>query len=575
MGFRNPSKARGKRKQIFPALPTLTISRDLSSWLPQSIIIAAILISSSVYLWPSPLEFPMDDTYIHFVYAENLAETGRLFFNFPDEVGVGSSSLLWVLILAAGNLVNLSMHWVAKLVGMAALAAVGIGLYQLLKPILSPWFALALSLLVILSGHMLWFALSGMETMLFLALGILALLCYREGRCVLMGILLGLLVITRIEGVILALMIGLFDIWRNGGVRRGLVLAGSICVLICSPWIMYLWFRTGNFLPTSGIGRHHSNIYAIQIATENLESLNFLSRFPALAYPLVWIGYSLEFILGGYSLPAPYLDINLGLGMFSYRVSIWAIRGLVLVVAPLIWVSTRRLVKYLRHRGWDKDNERIPLVIFLAWMVLHNLCYMIYLPIIGSASRYASLNHIALWLALGMGVWYLRRYQYGKWLAVGLFAIAFANMIYWNQVYDANLEHMANVRIAAADYINDHVPEDELFAASDVGALRFYGQRPLIDLGGLIDPDLSDWYEAGRLDQYLVENGVDCLALPGLSENSAGGIFDLAKEMGFSQSNLFDLRQEKVFEIDHETWLFGYLPTVNYQATVTLYTLVE
>ena len=174
-----------------------------------------------------------------------------------------------------------------------------------------------------------------------------------------------------------------------------------------------------------------------------------------------------------------------------------------------------------------------------------------------------------------MGVWYLRRYKYGNWLAVGLFAIAFANMIYWNQVYDANLEHMANVRIAAADYINEQVPEDELFAASDVGALRFYGQRPLIDLGGLIDPDLSDWYEAGRLDQYLVENGVDCLALPGLSENSAGGIFDLAKEMGFTQSNLFDLRQEKVFEIDHETWLFGYLPTVNYQATVTLYTLVD
>ena len=319
----------------------------------------------------------MDDTYIHFVYAENLAETGRLFFNFPDEVGVGSSSLLWVLILAAGNLVNLSMHWVAKLVGMAALAAVGTGLYQLLKPILSPWFALALSLLVILSGHMLWFALSGMETMLFLALGILALLCYREGRWVLMGILLGLLVITRIEGVILALVIGLFDIWRNRGIRRGLVMAGSICVLICSPWILYLWFRTGNFLPTSGIGRHHSNIYAIQIATENMESLNFLSRFPALAYPLVWIGYSLEFILGGYSLPAPYLDINLGLGMFSYRVSIWAVLGLVLVVAPLIWVSTRRLVKYLKRRGWDKDNERIPLVIFLAWMVLHNLCYLI------------------------------------------------------------------------------------------------------------------------------------------------------------------------------------------------------
>ena len=66
------------------------------------------------------------------------------------------------------------MHWVAKLAGLAGLAAVGIGLYHLLRPLLRPWPALLGSLLVVPSGHMLWFALSGMETMLFLALGILA-----------------------------------------------------------------------------------------------------------------------------------------------------------------------------------------------------------------------------------------------------------------------------------------------------------------------------------------------------------------------------------------------------------------
>jgi len=575
MGLRSSSKSRSKWKRISTSLPTLLISRELSGWLPLTIIVVAVLVASSLYLWPAPLEFPLDDAYIHFVYAENLAETGKLFFNFPDEVGVGTSSLLWVLILAVGNLLNLSMHWVAKLVGVASLTAVGIGLYQLLRPIISTWFALAVTLLVILSGHMLWFSLSGMETMLFLALGIMVLLSYREGRWLGMGILLGLLVITRIEGVILALVIGLVDIWRNKGIRRELVIAGTACLLICGPWIAYLFFRTGHFLPTSGIGRHHSNIFAIQIATENIESLNFLTRFPALAFPLVWIGYSIEFVLGGYSLPAPYINIDIGLGTFIYRVSAWAIVGLVLVILPLLWISIRRLVNYLKLRGWEKDDARIPLIIFLIWIVLHNVCYMIYLPIIGAGSRYASLNHIALWLSLGMGIWYLRRHKYGFVLALGVIVISAANTGYWNQVYDANLEHMIEVRIAAADYINDHIPEDELFAASDVGALRYYGGRPLIDLGGLIDPELREWYVGGKLDQYLVENEVGCLALPGLSENSEGGIFDIAKEMGFSQSSLFDLRQDQVFEIDHDRWLFGYLPTVNYQATVTFYTLVD
>lgn len=575
MNVKSTPKQNVSKKSIFPRKSARKITESYSNWLPYATIVIAILLVSSVFLWPMPDEFPMDDTYIHFVYAENLAETGKLFFNFPDEVGVGSSSLLWVLLLASGNLLGLSMNWIAKLVGICALAALGIGLYQLLKPFLTTWFALAISLLVILSGHMLWFALSGMETMLFLALGVMALLCYRDGRWIWMGTLLGLLVITRIEGVILALIIGLFDIWRTRTLQRGLVISGAMCLLISAPWILYLWNRTGHFLPTSGIGRHHSNIFAIQMATENMESLNFLSRFPALAYPLVWIGYSLEFVLGGYSLPAPYLYIDLGLGTFSYRVSLWAILGFVLVIIPLLWFSTRRLEQYFQGQGWQDDDARIPLVLFLSWMILHNICYMIYLPIIGTASRYASLNHIALWLALGLGVWYTRGTRYGRWAAVGLITIAFANTIYWNQVYDANLDHMVNVRIAAAEYISNQVPQDEIFAASDVGALRYYGERPLIDLGGLIDPELVDWYIAGSLDRYLVDNDVSYLALPGLSDENDGGIFDLAREMGFKESNLFELRKDQVFEIDHQRWLFGYLPTVNYQDTVDLYSLVD
>ena len=570
-----PSKPRVRKKGLTITLPALDLAVDLPVWLPQTVIVLAILVVSSVYLWPASLEFPMDDTYIHFVYAENLSETGRLFFNHPDEIGVGSSSLLWVLILAAGNWIGLSMHWVAKVVGVTALAAVGIGLYHLLRPLLPSWVALAFSLLVVLSGHMLWFALSGMETVLFLALGILALLCYREARWVWLGIIFGLMVITRIEGCILALVIGIFDVWRYRTLRRGLLLAGALCAFICVPWLLYLWFRTGHFLPTSGIGRHHSNIISIKLATEHSQTLSLFSRFPALAYPLVWIGYSIEFVLGGYALPAPYFYISPGLGSFSFRVSIWAILLLVTVVIPLIWISGRRLVTYLKKRKWNVDEARVPLLVFLVWVVLHNIAYMIYLPIVGSASRYASMNHIALWLALGLGLWYTRLSQYRYYLATGLTVLALTNTVYWNKVYGANLEHMVEVRIAAADFIHKHIPEDKTCAASDVGALRYYGQRPLVDLGGLIDPEFVQWYLAGKLDQYLVDRGVSCLALPGLFSAGGGGVFDIASELGLRQSSLFDLRRDQVFEVDYQRWLFGYLPTINYQAALEIYSMTE
>ena len=572
MDTRWTSHTKTKIQGIRTTLPDLAV--ELPSWLPKTIVVLTILVASSVYLWPSPLEFPMDDSYIHLVYAENLSEHGRLFFNTVDEKGVGTSSLLWVLILGAGNLAGLSMHWVAKLVGIACLAAVGIGLYELLHPLLSPWVAVGGALLVIVSGHMLWFALSGMETMLFLALGILALLCYRKERWGWLGVALGLLIITRLEGMILALVIGCFDIWRRRGIRSGLVITVAVTCLICCPWILYLWLRTGYFIPTSGIGRHFSNITSIQVATAHSDSLAWLSGFPALTYPLTWIGYSIEFILGGFALPAPYIYIDPGIGSLSYKLSIWAIVGLATVVLPLLWNSCRRLVIYLKSESWEKDMVRLPLLIFLCWVVLHNLCYMVYLPILGSASRYASLNHIALWLAFGLGISYAGRSRYKFWLATGLTIIALANTVYWNRVYDANLEHMLNVRIPAAEYIRKQIPDNETCAAFDVGALRYYSQRPLVDLGGLIDPNLIQWFTDGRFDHYLIENKVTCLVIPGRTGTTADGVVDIAKESGFSQSDLFKLQQIKVFQIDRERWLFGYLPTVNYQSTVTVYKLL-
>jgi hypothetical protein len=278
MDTRWSSHLKTKREGVITRLSAKALAADLPRWLSPTIVVVTILIVSSIYLWPSPREFPMDDTYIHFVYAENLSEHGGLFFNDPGEKGVGTSSLLWVLLLGAGNWAGLSMHWLAKSMGVASLAAVGIGLYALLRPLLSPYRALAVSLLVILSGHMLWFSLSGMETMLFLALG--SWHCCVTARSAGHGWELSWAAGHHPPGgIILALVIAGFEIWRHRAIRSGLLVAGAVTGLICFPWILYLWQRTGHFLPTSGIGRHYSNITAIQRIAEHSGSLAWISQF--------------------------------------------------------------------------------------------------------------------------------------------------------------------------------------------------------------------------------------------------------------------------------------------------------
>jgi hypothetical protein len=548
---------------------------SLPSWLPSAIIVMAVLAASLWFLWPAPLEFPMDDTYIHFVYAQNLAEQGRLMFNFASEKGVGSTSLLWVLLLTGGHVLGVSMHVLAKGLGIASFATVGVGLYLLLHPICRPLPAFTGALLVALSGNMLWFALSGMETILFLALGVLALLIYREKRWGWLGVALGLLTLTRPEGLTLAAVIGCAEIWRHRGIRRGIVITGLICLLICGPWFGYLLWRTGHVLPTSAVGKQLTFAIGTRLIVERNESLAALGRFPALIYVGLWLVYLLEFALGGMSLPPPYIAIGAVVGNPNYALSLWAIVGWAGVIIPLLFAAGRRVGALHRWPDWVQDRERRPMIVFLVWTALHNLSYMLLMPVPGTASRYGALNHLALWLALTLGLLsFVRHARLCLWLAGGLIVITTANMGYWNGVYDANLDYMRNVRVAAAHFMRENFSPDEQCAASDVGAIRYYSQRPIVDLCGLIDPSASQWFLEGKYDRYLVENGVTCLILPGRTGATDEGWFDFAEIMGLTTTPLFEIRRVTVFEIDHDRWLQGYLPTNNYQATVTIYRLL-
>jgi len=244
-------------------------SRHWQQWMPYLIIPFAVLLASIWYLYPEPFDFPMDDTYIHFVYAQNLIDHGKLMFVTASENGVGSTSILWVLLLATGYSLGLSLHLTAKILGIVSLIMVGIQVYLLLRPKLDPVKSLFCALVVVLSGNMLWFGLSGMETVLFLALGLLALLVFRSGKWGWLGIVLGLLVLTRPEGIILAGVIILVEVVHKR-VHTGVILAGMILLVLTVPWYGYLLFRTGHILPTSAIGKQLSSTIGTQYVIKKI-----------------------------------------------------------------------------------------------------------------------------------------------------------------------------------------------------------------------------------------------------------------------------------------------------------------
>lgn len=545
------------------------------TWLVLGAAACIIVVEAILFLFPSAAEFPMDDAYIHLVYAENLAEHGELFFSDASETGIGTTSPLWVFLLAGLKLLGVPLYLAAKLLGLGSLIVLCGALFILFRPVWTSRHLLLAVFLVAISGNLIWFSLSGMETIPFLALGALALLAYRSRKWVWLGAALGLVILARPEGVILAAAIGLVDVWAHRRIRRELVTVMAIGAAISAPWFIHVYLQSGYLLPSSAIGKRYAYDIGLDFVASRNPSLAAFFYLRNLTYPFAWLIYLTLFALGGKSLPPPFLMDGEAFGVGSYAPSVWAIPGWLLIVLPLLlaagrWLSARE--KWIR---WVNDPSSRPLVLFSAWILLHNLAYMLFIPVLGTASRYSAMNHIALWILLAMGASrYTARPALERILTGGLIVIAAANALYWNRVYDSNIEHMRDVRIEAAKYYRDSIPADERCAVFDIGAIRYFSGRPIVDISGLTSPEQLRWLDEKKADVYVLEQGATCVILPGQAGIEEEGWLDFVRILGLDNSSRFTLQEIQTFEMDTDRWMVGYLPTSNQHRSVAIYRLI-
>ena len=111
---------------------------------------------------------PLDDAFIHFQYARNLAH-GNFFHYAPGQGYVaGFTSLLWPLAFVPFywlGVDDLSIVWVAWIYGFASFAALQVETFRLAHKLTGRAVALSASAMCALFGGFIWFAGSGMETM--------------------------------------------------------------------------------------------------------------------------------------------------------------------------------------------------------------------------------------------------------------------------------------------------------------------------------------------------------------------------------------------------------------------------
>jgi hypothetical protein len=565
--------------------------RSLRSYAPAALVAVVAL---ALFVTAGPLRFPMDDAYIHLVYGRNLAEHGLLTFNLnPPDRGIGTTSVLWTLLLAALHPL-LGVQAAARLLGIlgglatVVLSAVIADWITPRRPD-APWAPASVAVLVALSGNLLWFSLSGMETMLWLALGLGVIVAYRARRFALIGLLIGLMCLCRAEGVVLLAALWLTEslaAWRQRrGLDPGLWLATALALLVWTPWLGYVHAHTGHWLPTSFAGKKHAQLRgAVEIMRKFLPAgamsggpmrlaATHLPWWRALIYPTGAFFYGLGYVAGAGYLPGPRLVLGGNAGQVTDGGLAWlGLLAFALVFAPCCWRAARRAWQVLAQAD-RSDPRRLALAALAVWFALHNLAYWLKLPTPGTASRYQCVNHVAVWLLAGAGAWRLVDRRRAVATVLALLLLAISNATYWRAVYGSDCRHMDQVRLAAAAYASAELPAGAVLAAHDIGALGWAGGHRLLDLGGLIDPAYLEYAAAGEVRSWLQRSGARYVVLPDKHSSESAGFYDYAAFLGLDAAHGVRLTPIAHFENSYADWKLGARPTWNALPAVTIYQL--
>jgi hypothetical protein len=450
-----------------------------SNWRIESWVVIALaaLVAVLFYLIVSEIifriGFPLDDSWIHLTYARNLAEHGEWAFRLGQR-SAGSTAPLWTILLSIGFLIGLAPYVWTYLLGWIVLTLIGVYTEHVARKLVPsyksriPW----AGLFFVFAWHLTWSAVSGMETLLhgLISLAVLGGLISRSRQYLSLGVLTGLSIWVRPDGLTLIgpiLFVALLseNSWHLRGAAIGKTLLGFGSLFF--PYLLFNLALSGNPMPNT--------FYAKQAEYELYwQSKAFLDRVSEYLWPI---------------LASPFL---------------------VLIPAAIFW-----LVKNIRAQNWGALAS-------LIWFFGYIAIYFTRLPAY-QHGRYIipALPIMYLWGILGLlelitsaGLNKRLVFLWQVTTVVLIFAFQFIGAR--QNAYD--VFWIESEMVTTAKWVEENIPADALLAVHDIGALGFYVENPMIDMAGLITPDVVPFIrDEPQLAEYLNANSVDYLiAFPGL-----------------------------------------------------------
>ncbi|TFG08465.1 hypothetical protein EU538_07040 [Candidatus Thorarchaeota archaeon] len=447
-------------------------------------ILAAVLATTTVihYLavmfnWTAA-GFSLDDSWIHLEYARSIYE-GRPWEYSPGVPSTGSTSPLWSILLSSLFLLTsepshliLGVHFVSWLMYIGMTFLVGMIALEHSQNLLVS--GLSMTGFVIVPRNT-WLTLSGMEYPLFGLILVAAVWAAgRDGTIydALLGVLWGLSYLARPEGaVIIAICVlvrFLIRILQTPYRLHEIGLLFSkvpIALLIALPWILHCLNVTGHPLPDTfyvkvrppdDIGVSAWNTWWLHWLTMHL-FLSIGAIFGAYTLkkkrPFVWIA-ALSFILL-YRFTMPYQAL---VNNARYLVPAFAL----LMVAAVVGLSSTSYVLSRRLISSDILCHTATLVLIAGLVIIPSL----------------------------------QGYQYQA------------------QHFGNSVKNINEMQVEIGLWLRENTPPDAVIAITDAGAIRFFSERSIIDIVGLVTPSITHGNMTySETLRYLHNHGCEYLVL--------------------------------------------------------------
>jgi len=433
--------------------------------------------------------FPLDDPWIHLQFARNLRLYGAFSYFRGDMVTAGSTSPLYTLLLAAGFFLTSNEMMLSYVLGIASFAAGGVFFYLYLRRLLPgyPLPALAGLAAYLMEPHLLWASLCGMETTLFVA-GVMASFYFFSRRAWrALAVSLGLLLWIRPEALILLGVCAAGAAFREPGARRDEARDSS------RPAALWRRMRAPALI-----------FFAIGGAYVGMNLLLSGSVFPnTFAAKIKYYGG------GTADFPAK---------VFAYF-SGGAMGGIALLAGLGAAAAVYGLVR----------KRSIEPLLPVGWILLMFLAYWKNLPYLYQNGRYM-MPLIPPFIALGI----LGASRAGEFIGRKLFPssvrarelllpllLVLVPLVQFaaaagdaRRDYAEMSRYITDRQVKTGRWLHDHVPPDAVIATHDIGAIAFYSERRVVDMVGLVSPEMiANLHNLDSLVAFLSRKHVTHMAV--------------------------------------------------------------